>query len=91
MNKAQLINALANKCHLTRKDSDLAVNAMFEIIIDQLEKGEKVQIVGFGCFDVRERPARKGRNPMTGETIEIDASRSVSFKPGRTLKDAMDK
>ena len=91
MNKAQLINALENKCHLTRKDSDLAVNAMFDIIIDQLEKGEKVQIVGFGCFDVRERPARKGRNPMTGETIEIDASRSVSFKPGRTLKDAMDK
>ena len=91
MNKAQLINALANKCHLTRKDADLAVNAMFDIIIDQLEKGEKVQIVGFGCFDVRERPARKGRNPMTGETIEIDASRSVSFKPGRTLKDAMDK
>ena len=69
MNKAQLINALANKCHLTRKDPDLAVNAMFDIIIDQLEKGEKVQIVGFGCFDVRERPARKGRNPMTGETI----------------------
>lgn len=91
MNKAQLINALANKCRLTRKDSDLAVNALFDIIIDQLEKGEKVQIVGFGCFDVRERPARKGRNPMTGETIEIDASRSVSFKPGRTLKDAMDK
>ena len=91
MNKAQLINALANKCHLPRKDADLAVNAMFDIIIDQLEKGEKVQIVGFGCFDVRERPARKGRNPMTGETIEIDASRSVSFKPGRTLKDAMDK
>ena len=91
MNKAQLINALANKCQLTRKDSDLAVNALFDIIIDQLEKGEKVQIVGFGCFDVRERPARKGRNPMTGEIIEIDASRSVSFKPGRTLKDAMDK
>ena len=79
MNKAQLIKALANKSHLTRKDSDLAVNAMFDIIIDQLEKGEQVQIVGFGCFDVRERPARKGRNPMTGETIEIDASRSVSF------------
>ena len=90
MNKAQLINALANKCHLTRKDSDLAVNAMFDIIIDQLEKGEKVQIVGFGCFDVRERPARKGRNPMTGETIEIEASRSVSFKPGKALKDAME-
>ena len=87
MNKAQLIQALAGKCRLTRKDADLAVNAVFDLIIEELEK---VQIVGFGCFDVRERPARKGRNPMTGETIEIEASRSVSFKPGKALKDAME-
>ena len=86
MNKAQLIQALAGKCRLTRKDADLAVNAVFDLIIEELEKGEKVQIVGFGCFDVRERPARKGRNPM----IEIEASRSVSFKPGKALKDAME-
>ena len=90
MNKAPLIQALAGKCRLTRKDADLAVNAVFDLIIEELEKGEKVQIVGFGCFDVRERPARKGRNPMTGETIETEASRAVSFKPGKALKDAME-
>lgn len=91
MNKAQLIAALANKCDLSRRDSDFAVNAVFDLIIDELEKGEKVQIVGFGCFEVRERPARKGRNPMTGESIDIDASRSVAFKPGKSLKDAMER
>ena len=90
MNKAQLINALVNTAKLSRRDADVAVNSVFDLIIDELRKGEKVQIVGFGCFDVRERPARKGRNPMTGEAIEIDATRSVSFKPGKSLKDAME-
>ena len=90
MNKAQLISALVNTAKLSRRDADIAVNSIFDIIIDQLRQGEKVQIVGFGCFDVRERPARKGRNPMTGEAIEIDATRSVSFKTGKSLKDAME-
>lgn len=90
MNKAQLIQALAVKCQFTRKDADLAVNAVFDLITEELERGEKVQIVGFGCFDVRQRPARSGRNPMTGETIEIAESRSVSFKAGKGLKDAME-
>ena len=90
MNKAQLISALVNTAKLSRRDADIAVNSVFDIIIDQLRQGEKVQIVGFGCFDVRERPARKGRNPMTGEAIDIDATRSIAFKPGKTLKDAMD-
>ena len=90
MNKAQLISALVNSAKLSRREADVAVNSIFDIIIDQLRQGEKVQIVGFGCFDVRERPARKGRNPMTGEAIEIEATRSVAFKPGKSLKDAME-
>ena len=91
MNKAQLINALVTEGKLSRRDADVAVNTIFDVIVDQLRQGEKVQIVGFGAFDVRERPARKGRNPMTGEAINIAATRSVAFKPGKTLKDAMDK
>ena len=90
MNKAQLISALTNTAKLSSRDADVAVNSIFDIIIDQLRQGEKVQIVGFGAFDVRERPARKGRNPMTGEAIEIEATRSVAFKPGKSLKDAME-
>ena len=91
MNKAQLINALVTDAKLSRRDADVAVNTLFDIIVDELRKGEQVQIVGFGCFDVRERPARKGRNPMTGESINIAATRSVAFKPGKALKDAMEK
>ena len=91
MNKAQLINALANKCHLTRKDSDLAVNAMFDIIIDQLEKGEKVQIVGFGTFEVRERGEKKCKNPRTGEEMITPAKKAPVFKAGKALKDAVNK
>ena len=89
MNKAQLINAVAGKCALSKKDADAAINSCFDTIIEELEKGEKVQIVGFGCFEVRERSARKGRNPMTGETIDIGETRSVAFKPGKSIKDAM--
>ena len=63
MNKAQLISTLASTTNLTRRDADVAVNSIFNLIIEQLRQGDKVQIVGFGCFEVRERPARKGRNP----------------------------
>ena len=80
MNKAQLINAVAAKCNLPKKDIDAVINATFDSIIDSLRDGEKVQIVGFGRFEVRERPARTGRNPMTGAAIEIAASRSAAFK-----------
>ncbi|MCR5809777.1 MAG: HU family DNA-binding protein [Clostridiales bacterium] len=90
MNKAQLINAIAAKCNLPKKDIDAVVNATFETIIDTMKEGEKVQIVGFGRFEVRERPARTGRNPMTGEAIEIAASRSAAFKAGNALKDALE-
>lgn len=90
MNKAQLINAIAAKCDLPKKDIDAVVNATFDTIIDTMKAGEKVQIVGFGRFEVRERPARTGRNPMTGEAIDIAASRSAAFKAGNALKEALE-
>ena len=90
MNKAQLINAIAAKCNLPKKDIDAVVNTAFDSIIETMKTGEKVQIVGFGRFEVRERPARTGRNPMTGEAIEIAASRSAAFKPGNALKEALE-
>ena len=91
MNKAQLINEVAAKCSMSKKDADAAVNAAFNTIVEALKAGEKVQIVGFGRFEVRERPARKGRNPMTGEAIDIEATRSAAFKPGNNLKEALEK
>ncbi len=90
MNKAQLINAVAAKCNLPKKDIDAVINATFDSIIDSLRDGEKVQIVGFGRFEVRERPARTGRNPMTGAAIEIAASRSAAFKAGNALEEALE-
>lgn len=90
MNKAQLINAIAAKCDLPKKEIDAVVNATFDTIIETMKAGEKVQIVGFGRFEVRERPARTGRNPMTGEAIEIAASRSAAFKAGNALKEALE-
>ncbi len=90
MNKAQLINAVAAKTGLAKKDVDAVVNSAFDTIIETMKAGEKVQIVGFGRFDVRERPARTGRNPLTGSTIEIAASRSAAFKPGNALKEALE-
>ena len=91
MNKAQLISTLASTTNLTRRDADVAVNSIFNLIIEQLRQGDKVQIVGFGCFEVRERPARKGRNPQTGEEITIEASKLPAFKAGKALKDAVAK
>ena len=90
MNKKELITEVAHKSDLPKRYAEKAVNAVFETIGESLTQGDKVQIVGFGCFEVRERPARKGRNPMTGEAIDIDATRSVAFKPGKSIKDAMD-
>ena len=90
MNKAQLINAVAAKTGLAKKDVDAVVNSAFDTIIETMKTGEKVQIVGFGRFDVRERPARTGRNPLTGKAIEIAASRSAAFKPGNALKEALE-
>ena len=91
MNKAELIAAVAEKSGLTRKDSEKAVNAAFDAITESLVKGEKVALVGFGAFEVKERAARTGRNPSTLEEIEIPASRVASFKVGKALKDAVAK
>ena len=91
MNKTELIAAIAEKTELTKKDSDAAVNAIFETISAALASDDKVQLAGFGTFEVRERPARTGRNPQTKEEIEIPASRTAVFKAGKALKDAVAK
>jgi len=89
MNKTELIAAVAEKSGLTRKDSEKAVLAALETITETLKTGEKVQLVGFGVFETRVRPAHKGHNPMTGEEIEIAASKSPAFKAGKALKEAL--
>ena len=89
MNKAELIAAVAEKSGLSRKDSEKAVNAAFDTITESLVNGEKVALVGFGAFEVKERAARVGRNPRTKEDITIPASRVASFKVGKALKDAV--
>ncbi|GLI19021.1 transcriptional regulator [Tepidanaerobacter syntrophicus] len=87
MNKAELISMMAEKSGLTKKDSEKALNAFIEAVEEALAKGDKVQLVGFGTFEVRERSARKGRNPQTGEEIDIPAASVPAFKPGKALKD----
>ncbi len=91
MNKAELINEVSEKTGLSKKDSEKAINATFDTIGTSLEAGERVQLVGFGVFDVKERAARIGRNPKTKEEIEIPASRVPTFKAGKALKDVVDK
>lgn len=91
MNKAELITAVAEKTGLSKKDSERAVSATFDTIESAVEAGEKVQLVGFGVFDVKTREARVGRNPKTKEEIQIPASRVPVFKAGKAFKDAVDK
>ena len=91
MNKAELVAAVAEKTALSKKDSEKAINAAFDAITAALVAGEKVQLVGFGAFEVKERGERVGRNPQTKEEITIPASRVVSFKVGKALKDAVAK
>jgi DNA-binding protein HU-beta len=87
MNKTELVAAVAEKAGLSKKDAEAAVKAFIDSVAEELKKGEKVQLVGFGTFEVSERAARQGRNPQTGETIEIAASRTPRFKAGKALKD----
>jgi DNA-binding protein HU-beta len=87
MNKTELVAEIAEKAGLSKKDSEAAVKAFIDAVSESLKKGDKVQLVGFGTFEVSERPARTGRNPQTGETIEIAASRTPKFKAGKALKD----
>ncbi|MCM3698177.1 HU family DNA-binding protein [Paenibacillus macerans] len=89
MNKSDLISQVAESTELSKKDVTKAVDAVFEAISTALQNGDKVQLVGFGNFEVRERSARKGRNPQTGEEIEIPASKIPAFKPGKALKDGI--
>ncbi|ACB61253.1 DNA-binding protein [Exiguobacterium sp. Leaf187] len=89
MNKTELIQAVVEKSGLTKKDVTKVVESTFESITETLQSGEKVQLIGFGNFEVRERAARKGRNPRTKEDIEIPASKVPAFKPGKALKDAV--
>ena len=87
MNKAELVAAMAEKAELSKKDSEKALKAFIDDVTEELAKGEKIQLVGFGTFEVSERPARTGRNPRTKQTIEIAASKAPKFKAGKALKD----
>ena len=91
MNKAELINAAAEKAGLSKKDTEAAVDAAIKAITEALAAGDKVQLVGFGSFEIRARAARIGRNPKTKEEIKIAASKVPAFKPGKALKDAVAK
>ena len=89
MNKTELVKAVAEQSELTQKDAAKAVGALIETISETLAQEEKIQLIGFGTFEVRDRSARKGRNPQTGEEIEIAASKVPAFKPGKELKEAV--
>ena len=89
MNKNELIAAMAEKSGLTKKDAGAALDAFASSVLDALKNGDKVQLVGFGTFEVKSRAARTGKNPRTGEAVEIPASKAPSFKPGKAFKDAL--
>ena len=89
MNKTELIATVAEKAELSKKDSETAVAAVFDAITESLKVGDKVALVGFGTFDVKDRPERTGKNPRTGEPVAIAATRVPTFKAGKGLKDAV--
>ena len=91
MNKTELIAAVAEKANLSKKDAEAAVSAVLDAVTDELVKGGKVQLIGFGSFEVRERAAKQGRNPKTGEAMQIPATKVPAFKAGNTLKNAVAK
>ena len=91
MNKAELVAAMAERAELSKKDAEAALKAFTDVVAEELKKGEKIQLVGFGTFEVAERPAREGRNPRTGETMKIAASKAPKFKAGKALKDIVNK
>lgn len=91
MNKQELVAAMAEKANLSKKDAESALNAFVGAVEDTLKKGGKVQLVGFGSFEVRARAAREGRNPQTGATMKIAAAKVPAFKAGRALKDLVNK
>ena len=89
MNKTELVAAMAEKTQLSKKDAEAALKAFTEVVTEELKKGEKIQLVGFGTFEVSERAARTGRNPQTGAEMTIAASKAPKFKAGKALKDAI--
>ena len=89
MNKAELVSAMADKTGLSKKDTEAALKAFTDIVAASLKKGAKIQLVGFGTFEVSKRAARTGRNPQTGKEMKIKASKAPKFKAGKALKDAI--
>ena len=89
MNKAELVAAIAERTELSKKDTEKALKAFVDVVAEELKKGEKIQLVGFGTFEVSERAARTGRNPQTGAEMTIAASKAPKFKAGKALKDAL--
>ncbi|MCI5501377.1 MAG: HU family DNA-binding protein [Lachnospiraceae bacterium] len=89
MNKTELVSAMAEKSELSKKDAEKALKAFIDVVTEELKKDEKIQLVGFGTFEVSERAAREGRNPLTGEKMQIKASKAPKFKAGKALKDAV--
>ena len=91
MNKTELVAAMAANAELSKKDAEKALKAFIDVVTDELKKGEKVQLVGFGTFEVAKRAAREGRNPQTGKSMKIAASKAPKFKAGKALKDVVNK
>ena len=89
MNKTELIAAIAEKAEISKKDSEIALKAFVDVVTEQLKNDDKVQLVGFGTFEVSKRAAREGRNPQTGKTMKIAACKAPKFKAGKALKDAI--
>ena len=89
MNKTELVAEIAEKANTSKKEAEVVLRAFTDVVIEQLKKGEKIQLVGFGTFEVSERSARTGRNPQTGEEMQIAASKAPKFKAGKALKDAV--
>ena len=89
MNKTELVAAVAGQADISKKDAEKALKAFVDVVTEEMKKGEKVQLVGFGTFEVSERAAREGRNPQTGKTMKIEACKAPKFKAGKALKDAV--
>ena len=89
MNKMELVAAIADQAEISKKDAEKALKAFTDVVADELKKGGKVQLVGFGTFEVSKRAAREGRNPQTGKTMSIEACKAPKFKAGKALKDAV--
>ena len=89
MNKTELVAAVAEQADISKKDAEKALKVFVDVVTEEMKKGEKVQLVGFGTFEVSERAAREGRNPQTGKTMKIEACKAPKFKAGKALKDAV--